>query len=66
MAPDDVDVLARADELGDALKRAMEVLDPGAFYHLLVASNTTIRQVTRIEYGTICAPSCGCGGGSCC
>ncbi len=62
MASDDADVLARADELGDALNRAMQVLDPGAFYHLLVASNVTIRQVTRIEYGTICAPSCGCGG----
>ena len=62
MAPDDADVLGRADELGDALERAMEVLDPGAFYHLLAGSNATIRQVTRIEYGTICAPSCGCGG----
>ena len=66
MAPDDADVLARADELGDALKRAMQVMDPGAFYNLLVQSNATIRQVTRVEYGTICAPSCGCGGGSCC
>ncbi len=66
MAPDNTEVLARADELGDALKLAMEVMDPGAFYNLLVASNMTIRQVTRVEYGTICAPSCGCGGGSCC
>ncbi|HIH02913.1 MAG TPA: hypothetical protein HA263_03355 [Methanoregulaceae archaeon] len=63
MAPDDADLLARADELGDALKRAKQVMDPGAFYHLLVESNATIRQVTRVEYGTICAPpTCGCGG----
>jgi len=58
----DADVMASADALGDALKRAMEVLDPGAFHHLLVESNATIRQLTRLEYGTICAPPCGCGG----
>lgn len=65
MAPDNADVLARADDIGDALQHAMQVLGPGAFYQLLVQSNATIRQVTRVEYGTICAPSCGCGGGSC-
>lgn len=62
MVSDADEVLAWADELGDALMRALEVLDPGEFYHLLVESNALIRQITRLEYGTICAPSCGCGG----
>jgi hypothetical protein len=66
MVNDAADVMAAADALGDALRQAMDVLDPGAFYHLLVESNALIRQITRLEYGTICAPSCGCGGGSCC
>ncbi len=65
MALDDSAVLARADELGEALQRARDEMDPGAFLHLLTECNATIRQITRIEYGTACAPTgggCGCGG----
>lgn len=56
MATDDLEVLTRADELGDALTRAMHEMDPGAFSRLLVECNATIREMTGVEYGTICAP----------
>lgn len=65
MAPDNSAVLARADALGEALQRAKDELDPDVFRLLLAECNATIRQVTRIEYGTVCAPAgggCGCGG----
>lgn len=56
MTPDDREVLTRADELGDALARAMHEVDSGTFYRLLVECNATIRETTGVEYGTICTP----------
>jgi hypothetical protein len=34
----------------------MHEMDPGAFQRLLVACNATIREMTGLEYGTICTP----------
>ena len=56
MVGDDREVLARADELGDALARVMHEVDEGAFSRLLVECNAVIRELTGVEYGTICTP----------
>ena len=56
MASDAREVLIRADELGNALAGAKHEVDSGAFYRLLVECNTTIREMTGVEYGTICTP----------
>ena len=56
MAGDDGGVLARADELGDALARVMHEVDEGAFSRLLVECNAAIQEITGVDYGTICTP----------
>jgi hypothetical protein len=39
---------------------------PAEFLRLLTECNATIRQITKTDYGTVCAPSGGCGcGGTC-
>jgi len=59
-------VLAQAEKLGEALQLAKDEMDYGDFYSLLDECNTTIKEITRIDYGTICAPAGGCGcGGKC-
>ena len=67
MVAEDLAVLARAEDLGEALQQIKDRMDPGEFRHLLTECNATIRQITGIEYGTICAPpECGCScGGKC-
>jgi len=65
MTTDTPAVLARADELGEALQRAKSEMSPEAFQSLLAECNMKIRRMTRIEYGAVCAPpagGCCCGG----
>lgn len=67
MVTEDLAVLARADDLGETLQQVKDRMDPDEFLDLLTECNETIRQITMLEYGTICAPpECGCNcGGKC-
>jgi hypothetical protein len=54
-APDAVDVLARADDLGDALQRAMGMMDSDAFDLLIAECNALVRQITRVDPNRFCS-----------
>lgn len=54
------EVLAEADKLADALLDAKEKMSPPEFLLLLIELNLKIEEITKIDYASICAPSCGC------
>ncbi|EHQ36333.1 hypothetical protein [Methanoplanus limicola] len=66
MTVEEHEVLARAEILGEALQQVNDTTDPGEFIRLLGECNAMIRQITRIDYGRVCAPAGGCDcGGKC-
>jgi hypothetical protein len=54
------EVMKQAEMLADALLEAKEKMSPGEFLLLLIELNSKIEEITKIDYGSICAPACGC------
>ena len=54
------EVLTQAEKLADALLDAKEKMSPTEFLLLLIELNLKIEEITKIDYASICAPSCGC------
>ncbi len=57
MACDAAELLVRADDLGEALRRAQQAMSADAFQRLLSECDALIRDITRVEYAAICARS---------
>ena len=54
------EVLSEAEKLSIVLKDAREKMSPPEFLLLLIEVNMKIEEITKIDYASICAPSCGC------
>ncbi|ADN35944.1 hypothetical protein Mpet_1181 [Methanolacinia petrolearia DSM 11571] len=54
------DVLSEAERLSDVLKDAKEKMSPPEFLLLLIEVNLRVEEITKIDYASVCVPSCGC------
>jgi len=62
MSAEENPVLAQAERLADALLEVKSGMTPNEFLLLLIELNRKIEEVTKVDYGSICSPSCGCRG----
>ena len=60
MSAGESEVLAEAEKLADVLKDAKEKMSSPGFILLLIELNKKIEEITKIDYASICVPSCGC------
>jgi len=57
MTAENHEVLIQAEKLADVLVNARDDMKPHEFFLLLIEMNSKIAEVTKIDYGSICAPS---------
>lgn len=62
MSTEESEVMAQAEMLADSLLKVKDGMTPTEFLMLLIELNSKIEEITKIDYASICAPSCGCRG----
>ena len=56
MSSEDSEVLAQAEKLADALAMAKDEMSLNEYLLMLIEMNMKIEEITKIDYGSICAP----------
>ena len=54
------EVFAEAEKLADVLKDVKEEMSSPEFLLLLIELNQKIKEITKVDYASVCVSSCGC------
>ena len=56
MSAEGNEILVQAERLADALAAAKDGMNPNEYLLMLIEMNMKIEEITKIDYGSICAP----------